>query len=137
MTSWVYFLLMVKFDNIFDLLYYSSIRSNTLLPLIIAHMEKMSKNHYPLTPDLIKKARFLAIASNQTRIRILCFMFINKKACVSDIAEAVNMSVSSISHHLQLMRDNGFFETKRTGNTICYILIADPYIKKLEKIICE
>lgn len=100
-------------------------------------MGNMSTKTYKLTPELITKARFLAIAGDQTRIRILCYMFTNKKACVSDIAEALGMSVSAISHHLQIMRDNGFFVTERMGNMICYILLDNEYIRKLEKIICE
>lgn len=100
-------------------------------------MDKVSNKSYNLSPELIKKARFLAIAGDQTRIRILCYMFTNRKACVSDIAEALDMSVSAISHHLQIMRDNGFFETERMGNMICYILVKNEYINRLEKIICE
>lgn len=99
-------------------------------------LESLTKT-YQLTPELTKKARFLAIAGDATRIRILCYMFANKKACVSDIAEALDMSISSISHHLQIMRDNGFFETERMGNMICYILVKNQYIKKLEQIICD
>jgi ArsR family transcriptional regulator, lead/cadmium/zinc/bismuth-responsive transcriptional repressor len=97
----------------------------------------MSTGKYPLTPDLIKKARLLAIAGDQTRIRILCFMFENKKACVSDIAEALAMSISSISHHLRIMRDNGLFTTERIGNMICYILAENDFTGKLKKLICE
>lgn len=99
-------------------------------------MANMSTSAYTLTPELIKKARFLAIAGDQTRIRIFCYMFENKKACVSDIAAALDMTVSAISHQLQIMRDNGFFETERMGNKICYILIENGYTKRLEKIIC-
>ncbi len=100
-------------------------------------MPKLSTKAYKLTPDLIKKARLLAIAGDPTRIRILCFMFENKKACVSDISESVGMTISAVSHHLQIMRDNGLFETEREGNMICYILVKNAYVKHLENIICE
>ncbi len=92
---------------------------------------------YLLTSDLVKRARLLALAGDQTRIRILCFMFENKKACVSEIAAGLDMSIASISHHLQIMRDNGLFVTERMGNMICYILVENDFSKKLEKIICE
>lgn len=100
-------------------------------------MSSLSRSAYALTPKLLKKARFLAIAGDQTRIRILCYMFENKKACVSDLANALKMTVSAISHHLQIMRDNGFFETERKGNTICYILVENDDTRKLGKIVCE
>ena len=99
-------------------------------------LESLSKT-YQLTPELIKRARFLSIAGDQTRIRILCFMFDNEKACVSDIAEALEMSISSISHHLQIMRDNGFFETVRMGNMICYIIVRNSVLNQLKQIICK
>ncbi len=92
---------------------------------------------YNLTPELIKKARLLTIAGDQSRIRILCFMFERKKACVTDIVDTLGMNMSSVSHHLQIMRDNGLFETERMGNMICYILVENDFTKKLQKIICE
>ncbi|MBI2607855.1 MAG: winged helix-turn-helix transcriptional regulator [Candidatus Doudnabacteria bacterium] len=92
---------------------------------------------YPLTQGLVKKARLLDIAGDQTRIRILCFMFDNNQACVSEIAEAVGASIGSVSHHLQLMRDNGLFSTVRDGNNICYILTQNDFTKQLKKIICQ
>lgn len=92
---------------------------------------------FQLTTDLIIKARLLELAGDPTRIRILCFMFEHKKACVSGIADALGMSIGSISHHLQIMRDNGYFETERMGNMICYILIKNKFINQLKKLICE
>lgn len=86
---------------------------------------------------LAKKARVLSLAGDETRIRILCFMFKYKKACVSDIAKSLDMSVSSISHHLQIMKDNGFFITERMGNNICYALKKSAFMRGLEKVICD
>ena len=91
---------------------------------------------FKLDKDLIQKARMLALAGDATRIRILCFMFQYKKACVSDIAKSLGMSVASISHHLQVMRDNGYFTTERMGNSICYILAENDLMGNLKKIIC-
>ncbi|MBI2038033.1 MAG: winged helix-turn-helix transcriptional regulator [Candidatus Magasanikbacteria bacterium] len=92
---------------------------------------------YPLTPELIEKARLLELAGDPTRIRILCFMFEHEKACVSEISDALEMSIGSISHHLQIMRDNDYFITERMGNMICYILVQNKFIKQLKKLICE
>ncbi|MBI2514703.1 helix-turn-helix transcriptional regulator [Candidatus Wolfebacteria bacterium] len=91
----------------------------------------------PLTKTLTRKARLLALAGDPTRIRILCFMFRHKKACVSDVAQSLDMSIAAISHHLQIMRDNGFFSAERLGNNICYTLKNNEFIKGLKKIICD
>ena len=88
-------------------------------------------------PDLEKRARMISLAGDPTRMKILCFMFANKSACVSEIAEAVGMSIQCVSHHLQLMRDNGFFQTKRDGNKICYSVSSTDFTKHLKKLVCE
>ena len=90
-----------------------------------------------LDEKLIKKARLLELAGDPTRIRILCFMFKYKKGCVSDIAKSLDMSVANISQHLQIMKDNGFFNTERTGQNICYILNNSKFTSGLKTIICR
>jgi len=85
--------------------------------------------------EISKIARMLAVAGDETRFKILNFMFQKKKACVTDIASAVGMTIGCISHHLQIMRDNGFFETQREGNNICYTLVDSSFNKKLKKIV--
>lgn len=99
-------------------------------------MEQKDYKKLKLTDELVRKARMLELAGDPTRIRILCFMFRYKKACVTDIAESLEMSIASISHHLQIMKDNGYFTTERMGVNICYILVESDFIAKLEKIIC-
>lgn len=64
-------------------------------------------------------------------------MFSHNTACVSEIAKAVNMSIQCVSHHLQIMRDNGLFETRRDGNKICYSITSTDFTKQLKKLVCE
>lgn len=97
--------------------------------------KKIAYKKFPARGSLTKKARLLSIAGDPVRMRILYFMFIYKKACVSHIAESLGMSVASISHHLQIMRDNGFFTTERIGQRICYILIENDFTRQLANII--
>lgn len=102
----------------------------------MAMADRITHKRFPLNDLLAKKARLLALAGDPTRIRILAFMFKYRKACVSDIAEGVGTSVACISHHLQVMRDNGFFTTERMGQSICYILAEGEDIRRLERIVC-
>jgi DNA-binding transcriptional ArsR family regulator len=90
-----------------------------------------------LTKDLVRRARLLELAGNPTRIRILCVLFERGEACVSDIAESLKMSVASVSHHLQLMRDNGLLEAERMGNNICYKPVKSELVNKLKKLVCD
>ena len=97
---------------------------------------KLNYKKFPVDPEMEKKARLIELAGDPTRIRILCFMFEYGHACVSDIAESLEMNINAISHHLQIMRDNGYFETERYGSMICYKLIKNEFTKRLEKVIC-
>jgi len=96
----------------------------------------MKKNILPLTGDLLEKAELLKMAGDPVRIRILCFMFKQKKACVTDIAESLDIPINTISHHLQKMKNVGYFETKRIGTIICYELIETTFTKTLQRLIC-
>lgn len=99
--------------------------------------KKKPYKKFALGEELIRKARLLELAGNPARIRILCFMFEYKKACVSDIAESLDMTLPGISHHLQIMKDNGFFATERMGQNICYILVENDFMTQLKKVICD
>ena len=90
----------------------------------------------PIDQEMIKRARLLALAGDETRIRILCFMFEYGEACVSDIAESLDMNINTISHHLRMMKDNGMFTSERMGVNICYKLTRSEFVDKLEKAIC-
>lgn len=86
---------------------------------------------------LIKRARLLSLAGDETRIRILCFLFEYEEGCVSDIAESLDVSVNTVSHHLRMMKDVGLVSSLRMGVNICYKIVRDEFVKNLEKAICE
>ncbi|MEN9558610.1 MAG: hypothetical protein RL141_979 [Candidatus Parcubacteria bacterium] len=89
----------------------------------------------PLRPETEKMARWLALAGDPTRLRIFYLLFAEKEACVSQIAESLGMTIANISHHLQLLKDNGLCTMERKGNTICYQLIQNDFTQKLKSII--
>lgn len=91
----------------------------------------------PVDPMLTRRARLLSLAGDETRIRIFCFLFEYGEGCVSDIAESLGTSITTISHHLRMMKDVGLVESERMGVNICYKIIRDEFVKNLEKTICE
>ena len=91
----------------------------------------------PADLTLVRRVRLLALAGDETRIRILCFFFEYKEGCVSDIAESLDVSVNTASHHLRMMKDVGMVTSERMGVNICYKLIKDEFMQNLEKAICE
>lgn len=91
---------------------------------------------YPLTSKTEKLARLLALAGDSTRLRILCLLYEQEEACVTQISESLGMTISNISQHLQLLRDNGLCEGERRGNTICYRLVRNDFTDQLKPIVC-
>ena len=91
----------------------------------------------PLTRDLEKKAKLLNLAGDETRIRILCALFEKSHICVSDIAEALDMSVAAISHHLQLMQEHDLVVSEREGKRVCYSLNNNALTKYIRQFVCH
>jgi len=87
---------------------------------------------------LERKAKLFSLAGDPTRLRVLEFMFREGSACVGEIAEALGCSVACVSHHLQILRDNGFLESEKTGTSVCYTLLRESeFTKMLEKLVCS
>ena len=99
-------------------------------------MKHLAYKKMLLDAALSRKARLLALAGDETRIRILCFMFEYGEACVSDIAESLDASINTVSHHLRMMKDVGLLASERMGTSVCYKLVRDEFVDKLEKAIC-
>ncbi len=93
--------------------------------------------NYSLTKDLNEKARLLAVSGDPARLRLLCFLFQNEQACVSDIAKELKMNIALTSHHLQVLKESGLLSSKREGNNICYSLSKKQFLKDLKNLICH
>ena len=90
-----------------------------------------------LDPSMVKRARLLSLAGDETRIRIFCFMFEYDEGCVSDIAESLGVNVNTVSHHLRMMKDVGILTSEKMGTNVCYKLIVDDFSENLKAAICE
>ena len=86
-----------------------------------------------------KLAVFFKIFGDNTRINILKILISDSKS-VMEIASLLNMTHSSISHQLQILRKNNLVKTKKIKTTVYYSL-ADDHIKKILKLgeehVCE
>lgn len=88
------------------------------------------------TEQLDQLAKLLQAAGDQVRIRIICILFQDKKFCVGDIAEMMHMSMSAISHHLQILKEAGLLISSRDGQLICYSIAKQPFTEQLKKLLC-
>ena len=82
--------------------------------------------------DLENLADLLAVAGNETRLKILYLLAQEAELCVCDLADVTGMTVSSISHQLSKLRANGLIRRRRDGQTIYYALVDSPFVAFLK-----
>lgn len=64
-----------------------------------------------------------------TRVHILSLLS-QRELCVTDIAEAVELSQSAISHQLRILKQMQLIKFRREGKNILYSL-ADDHVKTI------
>ena len=64
------------------------------------------------------------IFGDSTRIKILYSLF-DTELCVGDIAAILNLSQSSVSHQLRILKDSKLVKFRRDGKSIYYSLDDD------------
>lgn len=62
--------------------------------------------------------------SDATRVRILCALF-DQELCVCEMVDALEMSQSTLSSHLQLIRQSGLVSTTRRHKMVAYELTEE------------
>ena len=67
--------------------------------------------------------------ADSTRVHILSLL-VEQELCVTDIAEAVELSQSAISHQLRILKQMHLIKFRREGKNILYSL-ADDHVKTI------
>lgn len=74
-------------------------------------------------------AELFKVFGDSTRIRIL-FVLFEAEVCVCDLAEALHMNQSAISHQLRILKQSKLVKSRRDGKSIFYSL-ADEHVKAI------
>lgn len=74
-------------------------------------------------------AELFKVFGDSTRIRILYAMF-NRELCVSDLADRLQLSQSSVSHQLRILKSSKLVKCRREGKSIFYSL-DDDHVRKI------
>ena len=80
----------------------------------LAELSSLSRDEAVAVADLFK------ILGDPTRVRIMHTLTETGELCVHHLAEAVDMSPSSVSHHLRLLRSFGLIHARRAGREVYY-----------------
>ena len=91
-------------------------------------MEIINKT-MPEETELEDLADLFKIFGDSTRIRIL-FVLFETEVCVCDLAKALNMTQSAISHQLRILKQNKLVKNRREGKSIFYSL-ADDHVRTI------
>ena len=89
----------------------------------------------PDETELYDLAELFKVFGDSTRIRIL-FVLFEAEVCVCDLAQALNMTQSAISHQLKILRQNKLVKSRREGKSIFYSL-ADEHVRTIIAQGCE
>lgn len=86
----------------------------------------------PKEKELENLTTLFKILGDSTRTKIL-WILDHHEMCVCDIANVLNMTKSSISHQLAVLREAGIVRFRRSGKEVYYTL-DDEHISRLYEI---
>lgn len=90
---------------------------------------KIVNDTIPEETELYDLAELFKVFGDSTRIRIL-FVLFEAEVCVCDLAQALNMTQSAISHQLRILKQNKLVKSRREGKSIFYSL-ADGHVRTI------
>lgn len=90
---------------------------------------KIVNETLPDEATLYDLAELFKVFGDSTRIRILYVLF-EAEVCVCDLASALNMNQSAISHQLRILKTNRLVKSRREGKSVFYSL-ADDHVRTI------
>ena len=90
---------------------------------------KIVREKLPAEESLMDLAELFKVFGDSTRIRIL-FVLFEAEVCVCDLAEALSMTQSAISHQLSILKRNKLVKSRREGKSMFYSL-ADDHVRTI------
>ena len=90
---------------------------------------KIVQEKLPAEEELYDLAELFKVFGDSTRIRSL-FVLFEAEVCVCDLAEALGMTQSAISHQLKILKQSRLVKSRRVGKSVFYSL-ADNHVRKI------
>lgn len=89
-----------------------------------------------LTANEERLANALQSLGHMTRFKMFKLLTGDREMCVSEVAEALGISVPAASQHFRIFELNGLVDRQRDGQKICYFIRQeDPLVRQLISII--
>lgn len=93
----------------------------------------VAKNAIKDIDKLEKIVLFYKTFADFTRLKIICALDVVDSMCVCDIASALNMTKSAISHQLKYLKENNLVKLEKKGKEVYYSL-SDEHVKDIYEI---
>jgi len=90
---------------------------------------KIVEDKMPPEEELYDLAELFKVFGDSTRMKIL-FVLFEAEVCVCDLAEALHMTQSAISHQLKILKQNKLVKSRREGKSVFYSL-ADAHVRTI------
>lgn len=90
---------------------------------------KIVNEKMPAETELYDLSELFKVFGDLTRIRIL-FVLFEAEVCVCDLANALNMTQSAISHQLRILKANKLVKSRREGKSVFYSL-SDDHVRTI------
>ena len=86
----------------------------------------LAADSMPPEAELCDLAELFKVFGDPTRVRIL-FVLREAELCVCDIAAALSMTPSAVSHQLKILKQSRLIRARREGKSVFYAL-ADSHV---------
>lgn len=83
-------------------------------------IQKCGERIQELNTSFSEMAQIFALAGNEVRLKTLFLLQEEKKLCVCDLSEILNMKIPAVSQHLRKLKDARLVYTEREGTVIFY-----------------
>lgn len=99
----------------------------------IIHQDAVNEvlEHMPEENTFYHLADLFKLIGDTTRCKIL-FALDQKEMCVCDLANVLNMTKSSISHQLAVLRRSGVVRPRKSGKEVYYALDDEHIVRLFE-----
>jgi DNA-binding transcriptional ArsR family regulator len=97
----------------------------------VVHLDRVRAAQLAMLPatDTGALAALFSALGDPTRLRIVATLATNEM-CVCDIAAALGLSTSAVSHQLRVLRERGLVRPRRAGRLVYYAL-DDDHVRTL------
>ncbi|WP_308546575.1 metalloregulator ArsR/SmtB family transcription factor [uncultured Selenomonas sp.] len=94
---------------------------------------EMARLHEVDDETSLRLAEIFKILGDRTRIKLLSLLAHKEELCVCDIAEALGMGQSAISHQLRVLRNARLVKFRKVGKEAFYSLDDDHVVTLMQQ----